>query len=921
MRKKAFLRGLIAIGFLALYAAVAFAVAYIIYLSGEFPQGTQAMYHVYRGDTVYQSINAGVFFPLYDPYWYNGVELLRYFPPLTAYLMAGFEALTSGDIFQAYYLYTSFIVFLSGVAWLSVGRRRGRLILGGLLGVLWFFVPGNLTSYFVEGDLARAFVIALLPLLLHFVVRFMETNDIRIMAPILILYILMLLSHTGFSVMILLALFIYLLLDKFINHRRRGVLAVIICLGVAFMVIGCWLYPSMQGGFLATSSRRIAEEYYQSGFLTLNPVYRRIDGDVWYFGLAFFALAIFGVIASKRRSMPGFWNGIIIFFCTTLLLQPLLSRIPGGDYLWMLRFLPIAVGMILFSFLEWKTLRWWIVGLALVFLVIDVFPSIRTFYKGNQYFYPEARVAELSESILLTEAKGITTQRMAILDAGELGSAPHFITADYGSKTAESYGSGWQAAETSSNLLLIDEAMSEGAYLYVFDRLLELGNDTILIRKAISEMEGKDLEYLDSCAVQRGYYLVDENEEYMLYHYDTELKNFGLVSRYQAIGIGTSSSAVELFYPVMEEGDSDNLSDYTFEELKDYELIYLDHFHYDDLSSAEQLVKDLADAGVRIVINGDGIPSNNFTKVQEFLGAHCSKILFENGYPFLFVNGTRYDLNFFRKGYEDWETVFVNHVDKSLGYFIDNNMEQTFIGSVYNDNITIVGINLIYHYMLTGDPYAYEIISEVIGLDPSLMPERELVPVKVTYWPDSILVETDRDDVNTTLAFHDNFRSEQKIRSEGNLLRVDSGETKITFGYPWLRQGIVLTAFGILFVIMLFGVGNAAFRGEYLRLAEEAGAGKKGKKHTGHEETFEKVKHKYPDGYMDYLDPSSVQFDEEEAEDYLGDCRVAPSEAGWNSIPDDEYERRKREEKPEPWDYLPEDKKKDGTGHSGQEWV
>lgn len=815
MRKKPVLGGLAIVLFLVLYAVAAFAVAYVVYLGGELPQGRNAMYHVYRGDFLYAQIKAGNFYPLYDRLWYNGVEPLRYFPILPAYLFAGLIALVGGSVFDAYYFFLAFLVVLSALPWLFIGLRRNRVWLGGFLGLIWFFIPANLTSLFSEGDFGRALAIALLPILLHLAVRFMENLDFRLMIGFLITYTLMILCHVGFSAMVALAFLIYLLFDKFMNHRRRGMIAVLIGLGIPYLLLGIWFYPSVIGGFLSTSSTRIAQDFFQSGLLSLNPSARGTNTDLYYFGLVLFAFAIFGIITSKTPSMPGFWNGIIIFACSTALFYPLMSRFPGGDYLWMTRFFSIAACFILFAFLVWGSLRTWIVLIVAALLVLDIFPSYKLIYHGNNYYYPESRLTALGEDTMVTEAKSITTQRLAILDASEDESTVHFLTADFGSPVAETYGWGWQAAADSPNVLLQDEALSEGAYLYLFDRLLEMGDDTVLIKKNVTQEEGHDLDYLDSCAIMRGYYLFDQNDEYLIYHYDAEAATWGTTSSYRAIGIGTSSTAIELYYPMMEEGESDNLTDYTFDELKGYEMIYLDHYEYDDLDVAERLVKDLADAGVRIVINADGIPVNQISKVQEFLGVNCAAVKFENGYPFLFVNEQdRYDLNFFKAGYEEWDTVFLNNLDKVTGTFIDNGLTEAFMGTVYNDNITIMGINLIYHFMLTGDPYAGEIVEAVLQLDAEELPERTIVPLQITYAADGFQVDSPIDDVNTTIAYHDMFTSKREIRSINHLLRVDSGKTAVEFHYPYKKQGIALTLLGILLTILFFGVGRIAFEGE-----------------------------------------------------------------------------------------------------------
>lgn len=825
MKKKLILGGLLILLFLAIYAAASFAVAYIVYKGGLYPQGSDTMYHVYRGDVLYHSILSGDWYPLYDKYWYNGVEIMRYWPPLSPLVFAMGEAILGMGFMGGYYGYLAFILFFGGAAWLYIGFRKGRPVLAGIIGLIWFFMPNNLYALFGEGNLPRSLSMVLLPLLFYHIAEIMATRDFRHAKWIILWQSLILLCHVGYGGMVALAVLLFVLLDKLINRRKRVVLAVIFAMVIPFALIGIYLYPSFRGVSGSVNNAEIMKGFFQSAAISLNPVYRLKTTETFYFGLAAFILAVFGIICSQKKSMSLFWAGILLFFGSTNLAYPLLSRLPGSSYLWMLRFISISLCMILYGFMIWDRLRTGFVVLMVALLCLDVVPSIPLFYTGVfQTTSPEEQMRETTNRYLLGEAKNMTTQRMALLDGSTNGAMPHYFTANGGTrKVEESFGAGIQAAVTSQNVIMLNEAIENAAYLYLFDRLLELGNDTALIQ--INELKEKeeDIYELDNCAERVGFHLVDRNEDYLLYRYDTGKGNFGTISKYKGIGIGTSSSEIQLYYPVMEEGESDNIEDYTFEELKDYEVIYLDHFEYNDLATAEELVKRLADAGVRIVINADGIPVNGISKVQEFLGVNCSRILFENGYPFLFFDETKMDLDFFAEGYENWDTVFLNQLDNVKGYFIDNNLQEAFYGTVYNDNVRILGINLIYHFMLTGDPYARLIMDDAMQLNPAELPERTIVPITVRHGHNEIVIDSDRDDVNTTLAYHDIFESEQEIRSVNHLLRVDKGITTITMSYPYLKQGVAMTLAGIVIMILYLAVGKISFAAqlEKERLAEE----------------------------------------------------------------------------------------------------
>lgn len=203
-------------------------------------------------------------------------------------------------------------------------------------------------------------------------------------------------------------------------------------------------------------------------------------------------------------------------------------------------------------------------------------------------------------------------------------------------KGAGAFGAGWQSAATANRIVELNQAVEDGNYLYLFDRALEMGNDTVLIQISMMKNKSWDVDYATECAARLGYEKIEENDGYVLYHMAVD-GTFGIRTQYDAIGIGSSAKVLSFLYPDMEETDSANLDDYSFEELSAYKVVYLDHFTYTDKTAAEELVRKLSENGTKVVISADGIPTNERLKVQEFLGVSCSSILFENGYPILSV--------------------------------------------------------------------------------------------------------------------------------------------------------------------------------------------------------------------------------------------------------------------------------------------
>ena len=112
-------------------------------------RGSDSMYHVYRGDWIFNEVSSGNYWPLYNPVWYNGVELLRYWPPFAAYLMAFCKWIASfisgfadtNTLFGGFAIYCGFIYFIGATCWNIVGFKKNRPVFGTIAGIIWFFMP------------------------------------------------------------------------------------------------------------------------------------------------------------------------------------------------------------------------------------------------------------------------------------------------------------------------------------------------------------------------------------------------------------------------------------------------------------------------------------------------------------------------------------------------------------------------------------------------------------------------------------------------------------------------------------------------------------------------------------------------------------------------------------------------------------
>ena len=838
-----------------IYLAVSVLVVFLVKNNGAYPTGSDTMYHIFRGDYVYNSIKEGSWYPIYNSMWYNGVEIMRYWAPLTAYYMALCQMIAGGGQLAGYLIFVGSVCFFNSILWLIIGRKMNRPYLGAFVGLIWFFMPNNLLALFVEGNLARSLCMIFLPVFIYAVCEYLSERK-RIYIPIIIVtFALMAMCHLGYAGMIALAVLIYCIVYMFQQGNKRAVLEVIVSILLGFMVLGIWLVASLNGGITSLDNSENMANFFQKLVVTLNPLDRiKSNNSHFYYGLAACIIAVCGIFLGYKKSRAGFVTAVVILVCTTTAMYPALSLLPGSQYLWMLRFISIALCFILYSFLKWDTLKKPLVLLMCALLIADIVPSL-TLITGGSLFTEdnkislsgmfsrynstsednssdisliddilslnmtdtgeaEARINQTQNYTLISKAQNITGQRLALMDASSLGAMGAWLTADWNNGVPAAFGAGWEAANTSTNIANLNKAMAESRFYYMFDRCEELGNDTVIVRLSQLNKYTGTLDKLDEAANAVGYKLVDYNGDYRLYHLDVN-GNWGTISTYEAIGIGSGASGISLRFPAVEETYSYNLDDYTFEQLSQYKEIFLDGFTYNDKEAAEELIIRLSEAGVKIIISADSIPQDKRTHTQTFLGVTCNAVKFENGYPEMNTRIGRVYTDMFPQGHTEWNTVYLDGLDTSYGSVDDNGLSLDFYGTVKNDNIIMCGLGIMNFYSMTGDKTVGRLLENMSGLTQETLPQRKIVPLTIDYTGSTITITSNEDNVNTALAYHDIFSTAQNIEKKNNLMYIQKGTTVINIKVPYVWQGAIVSIAGIILsVVWVIALGKTGKSGK-----------------------------------------------------------------------------------------------------------
>lgn len=798
---------------------IAILIVWIVNRNVLLVKGSDSMYHVYRGGWIKNEISSGNFWPLYNPIWYNGVELMRYWPPFAAYLMAFCRWIASfvpalsgtGNAFGGFAVYCGFIYLFGAISWSIIGVVKKRPVIGLIAGPLWFFMPTSIFVLLGEGNLPRSLIMTIFPLTILFLNAYLKKGERKYFVGTAVTFLLMNCCHIGYTGMVAIACVIYLGVYRLCcfagsfrlekgKHKDLDLIVAIIC---GFLISGIILYPSLNGGLVSNSANtdQTARNFFQSMFVTLSPVTKIRNGYTSnYFGIASFLIAIVGIIGAKRRARPGFVTAIIIVLLTSETASPIIRSLPGGQFMWMLRFLQIASAFILFSFFEWDSLKKPLVAAFTVILIMDCFVSYQIVQKPDGMDRMEDFFQRVEEETPLKTAKQMTKNRIAVMDNGKAINNSVFFLTEYEGGVRQIFGSGWEAASTSKQIASVNEAFDYGYYYFMFDRLVEMGSDTVLVKKDAPEKYPYNENEADKAAAAAGYEKIYDEGLYSVFSLKGVTGAYGTVSKYSGIAIGDGAYYITMMSPSIEEAPLAYVDDYTVEELSKYPVIILDGFKYHDVDKAEEIIRQVSGNGSKVFILADDMPVNRKSNTYRFMGVESQSIEFDNGFPTLYTDklGT-FETSLFPDEYRKWNTVYMNGLTKIEGWAEVLGEKLPFYGKGENDNITFVGFNLTYYCSITKDKNLSILLSEIINMSTEALPERKIVPIDIEYGKNRITVNSPEDNVNTSLAVHDIFNG--NFRERNRLIFVDKGTTEITMHYPYPVQSVLMTVAGIALTV------------------------------------------------------------------------------------------------------------------------
>lgn len=760
------------------------AITLFLWMTRFTPVGNDIFGHLYKAEVLYDNIRQFNFYPLYTTEWYNGIQLFRYWPIFTYYVLAFINFLTR-DIFSAYYVFAGLSFFMAYMGFVMIGRREGKNTVFAVIGILYWFLPDNLRVFFAEGNLSRVMIYALLPLFFYFYTNLLEHKKNFIVTSLLAALI----TATHFMLAAMCAV-IFVIYGFFKGMKYHTQLYGFYVIAAGILIAAILLLPGLSGGLVTDSSSAAVdtiEDWSQPLYYSISPFDRLATDRSCAFGIGALVMAVLGIFIAKKNKeeKSGMVVGLIFFILSDTVFTTVLKQLPLSQVFWMTRFVQMSYILILYDFgrltmTPYK--RYAVIGVT----ILDILPSMPFFTMKSDLGYQE-------KEYLLREAGDLTQNRLGLVDESIFGSYPAY----YALKRSVPYTQGWaiQGAATSSNIVSITESVQRGHYGYAFHKLLQLGSDTVLIKKSFV----KDADMLIKAAGDYGYVPAGESSEVYLFDLADVTGNFGVSSSYNSLAIGDSSIFMSYIYPGFKQSDTEYLTDYDIEELLQYDKIYLSNFKFDDIAHAEQMVQALSDAGVKVYIDCTHMPINVMA-ISEFLGVE-SRFISISDFDTLRYGEHQVEIDV---PYEWYSAYLVPVEADGFTEYVYQFGTQTIDYMIEKDNITFVGFNLVYMYYENESEELLKFLDTIFDItEEDRIVREKIVPIRLRYDKNRIMIETD-EPVNTTIAFQDNFKSAQEISDENNMLVVGTGLTVIEIYYKHLLLGFLCSVAGYAFMLAVY---------------------------------------------------------------------------------------------------------------------
>lgn len=710
------LAGLVAIGALAFFA---YRTLVLAEPGHAYPAGWDSWAHLFKAKYLLSEVSRGTIYPALLPWWYDGLEVFRYWSPLPVYVLGGLIR-AAGDVFVGGAWLVPLAAAVGGLSWLLYARRIGWVaaIAAGLIWTVW---PDHIYLALFEGNLPRVVGTALFPL---FFLAFLDSLELKHWPWSGLLVVLLvhveILCHAMIAAMACIAFSLFAFVCWLsVCANGRDLIRAVTLLAVGVLTSAWWLVPSLQGGLVSMSPAALRDLVG-----TIPGVFALSDPRGFLVGTLSLSLLLLVGLTWKQRPPLGRAAAICGLAGVLLTVPQIIFAylvLPFSYLMWPTRYAGLTAVPVILAFVSWRrpaqtsfVKRLAPIGTAVLAAAVVAASLLGTAGLLRRTAEPNPAIQELSRN--LAERPGWRLSQLVVA-SGEVA----YYVSDLGHRE-QVYGFAWQGAKIAPQLVLMDEAMKRGNYYFALDRSWQCGaSDVIVDAQVAAEAD------FQTSAEAAGFDRIGTFGWYTLFSRPCGPQAF--VSPYRVVAIGDLAGVFSTMFPTAETGRP-SLDSYTVEELSRYDTVVLTGVQWKSKARAEELIRAYAARGGRVVVDLTRFPPDVLSGQPSFLGVSALPLSLET-MPAIESDGAGLDLGSLSGEFRPWVTHFLqglDHVDASFDYF---GQAAAVLGSksIGGRPVTFVGLNLPYHAYLTHDATSLAVLEELTGLQAGATPDRKSLPL------------------------------------------------------------------------------------------------------------------------------------------------------------------------------------------------
>lgn len=765
----------------------------IIYINknGFYPLGRDVFGHLFKAQTLYETIKEKRFFLNYSEAWYNGFQPFRYSAPFSYYFLALLNFFSENIIFT--YNFTMFLFLIVGaLGWFFNGMYINNIWISLVIGILWFFVPNNLRTLFLEGNIPSFFINTLLPFILLFFQKCLKEDRVINYIMLSVMLSISTLTSAVSSIMIIISIFIVLLIESIVRKKVLKNLKIFLYSVLGIFTASFWLYPAFKGKL------SMLREFNSAGAIgnrlfslstSLNPILRFKDREVVYFGVSFLLLALFGILFKNREGKSGFYVGVILFLGISNVVYSFLKIIKINDQLLINSFFSISIAFILISFLTYTYLRKELIVFWILLISLDCFISARILVSSD--VFPRSVASQLISGL------EVSSERIALLDNKTFGSFPSYYLKfnSINNKINQVFGWEKQGEENNKDITRLNNSLENNYYNYLFDRSLELGADTLIVKKDLVS----DLQGFYKASNEIGYQIVKEDKDTIILKFPVNY-SFGTSNEYKGVAIGKYANNITYIFPSLYVGESEYIDDYNYEELRDKKVVFLSGYRYKDKGKAEDLLLRLSRGDVKVIVDMAGIKENTLYNIIP------QEIVVREGFKEFYYKGEDLSLSNFPSNVTEWKTNFFN-ISNIESYAVIESKIISYILKKDNENLSFLALNIPYYSYVTKDNNCIKILEDLMNLKAYEVPKRKVCKVRINLNENNIFIESGSKNTILPMVYGDYLkRNTGEFENINNLVEIKSKNGVFKIIYPGFYEGVIISIISVSLIAILSSI-------------------------------------------------------------------------------------------------------------------